>query len=151
MGKDVNLEENRYTTQIIGRVPSEVWDILGLTMENKEVFIYPGAIRHIKKRHPHAFKLYLKKIPEVIQYPDYIGMSSQNPKRIELIRKYKDNVLVALKVDENYNLFVSSMYIIENSRVEKRVEYGRLQPIKLEKLSIQKKQKYRNPAQYERY
>ncbi|MEG0012830.1 MAG: PBECR2 nuclease fold domain-containing protein [Cellulosilyticaceae bacterium] len=151
MGKNINLEENKDVTQTIGEISYEILELLNLAMENNKIFIYPGAIRHIKRRHPYAFKLYFKKIPEVIAYPDYIGMSSQNPKRIELVRCYKDNILVALKLDENYNLFVSSMYIIEENRIEKRVEYGRLQPIKLEGLNIHNREKNRNPPQYARY
>lgn len=127
MGRAIVIKENKPMIQRIGNIRVEILDILNLTIENRQIVIYPGAVRHIKKRHPHAFKVYFSKIPEVIESPDYVGMSSQDPKRIELIKKYKDSILVALKLDEDSNLFVSSMYIIEENKIDKRLTYGRLE------------------------
>lgn len=140
MGKAVVIKKNKPITQNIGSIRNEILDILELAVENREIVIYPGAVRHIKRRHPHAFKIYFNKIPEVIQSPDYVGMSSQNPQRIELVKKYKDNILVALKLDGDQHLFVSSMYIIEENRIDKRVAYGRLEPVSLAEVKVDKEQ-----------
>ena len=139
------LEENKYTTQIAGVLGEEIIDKLAIEVDNREILIYPGAIKHIKKRHPHAFRCYFRKMPEIIGSPDFIGTSGQNPKRIECVKQYKDSILVALKYNDDNQLFVSSMYIIEESRIEKRVSYGRL--VRVERtISSHKanKQRYRN-------
>lgn len=130
MGKSIILRQNKNATQRIGIIPNEITSTLNLPDRSEQIVIYPSAILHIKKRHPHAFKLYFQKIPEVIQSPDFIGVSGESPKRIELIKKYKETILVALKFDEDNNLVVSSMYIIEEHRVQKRLEYGRLAAVK---------------------
>lgn len=142
MGRAIVIKENKPMTQSIGNIRVEILDRLNLPIENRQIVIYPGAVRHIKKRHPHAFKVYFNKIPEVIESPDYVGMSSQDPKRIELIKKYKDNILVALKLDDESNLFVSSMYIIEENRIDKRVTYGRLELVSIIEMKEQGKDDY---------
>ncbi|MGL6175071.1 MAG: PBECR2 nuclease fold domain-containing protein [Cellulosilyticaceae bacterium] len=151
MGRNNIIEENKLSAQPVGILRDEILDRLKLQIENTQIIIYPGAVRHIKKKHPHAFKMYFSKIPEIIQDPDYIGISSQKPQRIELIKKYKDNILLALKFDENYNLFISSMYIIEETRIDKRLTYGRLEAIKLEQQNAYKKGKYKNLVKTLRY
>lgn len=151
MSKNIVIEENKFNAQTVGMIRNEVLEKLELQIENKQIIIYPGAVRHIKRRHPHAFKMYFSKIPEVIQNPDYIGVSSQSPKRIELVKKYKDTILVALKFDDDLNLFVSSMYIIEDNRVDKRIVYGRLEAIKSMDYEENKKGKYKNMPKYIRY
>lgn len=145
MKKHIVLEENKYVTQIAGILGEEVAEKLDLEGKQKEILIYPGAIKHIKKRHPHAFKCYFRKMPEILGDPDYIGMSGQNPARIEIVKRYKDSILVALKYNENNQLFVSSMYIIEDNRIEKRMSYGRLMPIEVTSTTQKAtKQRYKN-------
>ncbi len=127
--KDV-LEENHYITQVAGVLKGEILEKIALQQITQTIIVYPGAIQHMKKRHPHAFRLYFRKIPEILAYPDFIGLSGKDgQKRIEVVKQYKDSILLALKYNDKGELFVSSMYIIEEKRIEKRKSYGRLIPI----------------------
>lgn len=145
MTKKITLTETKYTTQLAGYLSEKVMEELNLCEKIREVVIYPGAIKHIKNRHSHAFKAYFNKIPMIIEEPDYVGISGKGEKRLEFVKQYKDYVLVALKYNDEGMLFVSSMYIIEPNRVVKREDYGRLTKILYESNSYRKhKQKYKN-------
>ncbi len=144
MAKNIQIEEKKTTTQKVGELREDIKTLLKLSKESQKIIIYPGVIKHIKRKHPHAFKHYFHKIPEIIASPDYVGITARNYVRIEYIKRFKDPVLVALKYDDHQNLFVSSMYIIEESRVEKRLEIERIVPV-IEGVHVRaKKQKYRN-------
>ncbi|MGL5675986.1 MAG: PBECR2 nuclease fold domain-containing protein [Cellulosilyticaceae bacterium] len=145
MKRQAVLEESKYKTQIAGVLEEAIATLLQVEVNQNEILIYPGAIKHMKKRHPHAFREYFKKVPEILANPDYVGMSGQNPTRIEFVKQYKESILVALKYNEDNQLFVSSMYIIEDNRIEKRMHYGRLMPSPIGKTTQkEQKQKYRN-------
>lgn len=132
MTPKIIVTEACYKTQLVGYLEGET-----------KVVIYPGAIRHIKRRHRYAFKKYFTKLPMIIDAPDYRG--NKNGESIELIKKYKDYVLVALKYNEKEELFVSSMYIIEAYRIEKRLEQGKMtKVVQRNESQKQRKQSYKN-------
>lgn len=143
--KVIHIEERRYTTQCVGEIKGEIVDLLKLEVESKKIIIYPGSIQHIKRKHQHAFKSYFHRIPDIINNPDYVGISGNGAIRLEFVKKFKDSILVAIKYDDHNNLFVSSMYIIEDTTIDKRVAYGRLIEIPMQGIPVkEKKQKYRN-------
>ena len=144
MSRKMHIEMNKNTTQVVGKLREDIKELFNLPKEMSEIVIYPGAIKHIKRKHPHAFKLYFHKIPQIIAEPDYVGMSEHHTMRIEYIKYLKEPILLALKYDGYKNLFVSSMYIIEASRVEKRIETQRIVPIVQGEHYKTQKQKYKN-------
>ncbi|MGL4363423.1 MAG: PBECR2 nuclease fold domain-containing protein [Cellulosilyticaceae bacterium] len=147
MKKQRELKISNYNTQVAGKIHEEIENLLQIDVNEYEILLYPGVIKHIKKRHTYAFKNYFKKIVEIISQPDFIGRSTENKNRFEFIKKYKDNVLLAMKVNENKQIFISSMYIIEGNRIEHRINDGRLIDMK-NKLTISKplKSRYKNKS-----
>ncbi|MGL4738220.1 MAG: PBECR2 nuclease fold domain-containing protein [Cellulosilyticaceae bacterium] len=139
----VLLKEDNYITQEVGELRLEIVEKLGLEVKERRIVLYPGGIKHMKNRHYRAYKSYFKKIPDIIQNPDYAGISLSEERCIELVKKYDAYVLVAIKWDDQGRLFVSSMYMMDDNRIENRVLYGKL--LSVPKTSTrQKMQKYRN-------
>lgn len=131
----------REVVQCIGRLPRNLSEMLCPEGQTAEIFIDEGTIRHIKRRHPYTYRTYFEKLCEVLSEPDYIGLYGLGANRVELVKKYKDIVLVALKVDDILGVFVSSMYIIEPHRIEKRIAYGKLKAVNQYNTNAKKKGK----------
>lgn len=129
----------REVIQCIGKLPDDLSEMLCLEGGCMEIFIDERAIRHIKKRHPYTYKTYFDKLSEILSAPDYIGIQGLVANRFELVKQYKDTLLVALKIDEMFRIFVSSMYIIESHRIEKRIAYGKLKVVDRSKTEYKRK------------
>lgn len=92
---------------------------------------FPGAIKHIKKRHPGIFEQYYELIPDIIESPDYVGQNPREPSTsVELIKLVSEHLLLAVKLDPSGYLYVSTLYDLNNGmiKVQKRLKSGRLIP-----------------------
>ena len=81
----------------------------------------------LKRNHVKCLK-YIDYIPDIITNPDYIGVNpnEKDTQSMELIKCYKDNVLIGIKLDKSNNyLYVSTMYNITDSKVQRRLHSGR--------------------------
>lgn len=103
--------------------------ILGIDIQEKEIYRSKGLPAHmIKRKHEKCLK-YIDFIPDIIANPDYIGINpnESNAKSIELIKRYKDNVMIGIKVEpENKYLYVSTMHDIQESKIQRRLFSGRI-------------------------
>ena len=82
----------------------------------------------LKSKHAKCLK-YIDYIPDIVKNPDYIGVNpnEKGTESIELIKKYKDNVMIGIKLDkDNDYLYVSTMHDIQESKIERRLHSGRL-------------------------
>ena len=81
----------------------------------------------LKSRHERCLR-YIDYIPEIISHPDYIGVNPNETEcSIELVKKYRENILIGIKLDKNEKyLYVSSMYDVPESKVQRRLHSGRL-------------------------
>lgn len=110
--------------------------ILGISIEEKEIYRSKGLPTHIVKRKHYKVLKYIDYIPEIIATPDYIGINpnENGTQSIELVKRYKDNVLIGVKVDkENEILYVSTMYDIQESKIQRRLFSGRLKEVSVDK------------------
>lgn len=100
--------------------------LLGLRLPCGNVFQSEGLLKHIAKRHPHCLQ-YIDQITEILDNPDYVGKNPAETDSVEFVKCYEDNILVAVKLDirQNY-LYVASLYDIKQSKLERRVNSGRL-------------------------
>jgi hypothetical protein len=126
---------NATTIQIVGELNLEAIKLLiGVEFPVPEVHMYPGAIKHAKKRHPGIIEQYGHLIPDIISNPDYIG---QNPKEtvpsLELIKLINPHLILAIKLDPSGYLFVGTFFDLKNGpeKVKKRLTSGRLKPYTL--------------------
>ena len=110
-------------------------EILGINIVEKEIYRSKGLPTHIVKRKHYKVLKYIDYIPDIIAEPDYIGVNpnENGTESIELIKRYKDNVLVGIKVDkENGNLYVSTMMDLQESKIERRLHSGRIKEFPVE-------------------
>ena len=86
-----------------------------------------GLIIHIRNR-AHNFGLaYFDEIGEIIKHPDFIGHNTRHLNSFELIKKYDDNIQIAIKLDnENGYWYVASVYDISQAKLERRLHSGRI-------------------------
>lgn len=95
------------------------------------LFAAPGVIRHVQK-HLSEFSDKEKEdiistMKDIFNNPDYVG---QHPKKIgqalEVIKKLDNNILLSIEIDktEGYN-YVSSMYVITQSKLDRRIQSNR--------------------------
>lgn len=125
------VNPNSKKTQIVGILPQKILDHFNIQCPSAEVKIFPGAIKHIKKRHPGIFEQYYELIPNIIESPDYVGQNPREPSTsVELIKVVSEHLLLAVKLDPSGYLYVSTLYDLNNGmiKVQKRLKSGRLIP-----------------------
>ena len=78
---------------------------------------------------------YIDYIPDIIDNPDYIGINpnENGTQSIELIKRYRDNVMIGIKLDkDNDYLYVSTMHDIQESKIQRRLYSGRIKEFKVD-------------------
>ena len=86
-----------------------------------------GLATHVQNHHPDSGTSLLSHIPTIISSPDYIGKHPREADSIELVKNIGDNVLVCIKLDSKNNyLYVASVYEISQSKLNNRLNSGRL-------------------------
>jgi len=122
---------NATTTQVVGELNIEaIKRLTGVDFPVAQVQMYPGAIKHVKRRHPGIIEQYGHLIPDMIANPDYVGQNPSEPDSVELIKFVSPHMLLAIQLDPSGYLFVSSFYDLKNgpAKVQKRLTSGRLKP-----------------------
>ena len=113
----------------VGKYNTKFNDILGLRIDELEIYRSKGLPTHmIKSKHFKALR-YIDYIPEIIKIPDYIGVNpnENGTESVELIKRYKDNILIGIKLDkENGYLYVSTMHDIQEAKINRRLHSGRI-------------------------
>lgn len=116
----------------VGNYNEQFNKILNINIVPNKIMRSKGLISHlIKRKHFIALK-YIDFIPEIIKNPDYIGVNpnENNNNSIELVKCFKDNILLGIKVSPNKDeLYVSTMFDIPNSKLKRRLHSKRLVPI----------------------
>ncbi len=123
----------------VGKYDTRNNDILGIQLNELMIYRSKGLPAHIiKRKHFNCLK-YIDYIPEIIESPDYIGVNpNESGVSIELVKGYKDNVMIGIKLDVDGNyLYVSTMHDVQQSKVERRLHSGRLKKYQLDKTKTQ--------------
>ncbi|MGL4738403.1 MAG: hypothetical protein ACRCW2_13210 [Cellulosilyticaceae bacterium] len=116
----------------VGRYKKEFNDILNTELPCKEIYQSIGLVNHVERRHLNCVK-YMESIAEIIDCPDYIGVNPKELNSIELIKRYEDNVLVAIKLDiQDEYLYIASVYDIKEVKIARRLHSGRIKEFKLD-------------------
>lgn len=117
--------------QLVGQLDiDKIHNLTGVLLSKNGVYIYPGAIKHIKRRHPGVFEKYGDLIPDIITTPDYVGKNPSEPNSVELYKIVEDHLLLAIKCDPKGYTYVSSLYSLNNGpyKIQKRLKSGRIIP-----------------------
>ena len=101
--------------------------LLGTDFPAFTIYRSKGLLTHlINKRHFTAAK-YIDYLPEIIQSPDYAGFYNES---IELIKMYKDNIFISIKLDEKKDQhYVATMFDTKMEKIESYVRSGRLKKV----------------------
>jgi hypothetical protein len=112
----------------VGKYNLKFNEILGIDMEELEIFRSKGLPSHMVKRKHYKCLKYIDYIPDIISDPDYVGVNpNEQGMSMELIKRYADNVMIGIKLDigEKY-LYVSTMHDIQESKIQRRLFSGRI-------------------------
>jgi hypothetical protein len=103
-------------------------DLLNINITQTQIYRSEGLGIHLIKRDHQNCLQYLDRISDIIKSPDYIGINpNEKDASIELIKQYDDNVLIGIKVDKSADLlYVSTMYTVQQSKLERRIHSGRI-------------------------
>ena len=78
------------------------------------------------KKHQNCLS-YIDNVKEIIEKPDYISVNSRIPNSIEFIKRFSDLILLSVNLDcKNGYLYVSSLYDIEEAKLERKRHSGKL-------------------------
>ena len=113
---------------LVGKHNKRINDILGLNLDELDIFRSSGLIAHLLKRKHYSAIKYLDKIPDIIQNPDYVGINpNENGVSYELVKQIKDHFVLGIKLESNGKyLFVSTFHRIAEKDVNKQLNSGRL-------------------------
>ena len=101
---------------------------MGIEIDELNIYRSKGLPAHmVKRKHFNCLK-YIDYIPEIIQNPDYIGINpNEDGKSIEIIKRYKDNVMIGIKLDtDGEYLYVSTVHDVQKSKIKRRLHSGRI-------------------------
>lgn len=130
-------KETKEIYEKVGNIAENI-ALLGEFNYRGEVYISPGAQRHIERKHGQVLGRAIienitQYITEIIEQPEYVGRHpNKQGTSLELVRKIDKNVLVAIEVDlkENY-IYVASMYPITAGKLANRMNSGRFKKVNI--------------------
>ena len=112
----------------VGKYNLKFNEILGIEIDELNIYRSKGLPAHMVKRKHFNCLRYIDYIPEIIESPDYIGINpNENGKSIEIIKRYKDNVMIGIKLDtDGEYLYVSTVHDVQESKIKRRLHSGRI-------------------------
>ncbi len=115
---------------VVGKYNPEFNKKLNLNITAEEIVRSKGLPTHLIKHGHHNCLKYIDYISDIIENPDYIGVNpNEKGESLELVKRYKNNILIGLKVDSTQNnLYVSTMYEVQQTKLERRIFSNRLVP-----------------------
>jgi hypothetical protein len=107
-------------------------EILGLKLEELDIYRSTGLQQHlIKRKHIGCLK-YIESITDMLENPDFVGVNpnEKHTESFELVKRYDENIVLGVKlsVDSGY-LYVSTIYEIQESKIARRLHSGRLHKV----------------------
>ena len=101
--------------------------ILGTDFPAFSIYRSKGLLAHLINRKHFTAAKYIDYLPEIISDPDYAGCNSES---IELVKIYKDNVFISIKLDKKKNKhYVATMFDAKTGKIDAYVQSGRLKKV----------------------
>lgn len=133
MSKKLDLNSKK-EPKFVGMLMKIHIDILGLDMNEKQILIWNDRLKYIEK-HKSDFdsekewKKHVESIPEIIEYPDYIGLHPSN-NSIQFIKTIDKNMLVGVRIKNKGKLVVRTAYPISNENLQIYLKSGTIKSVK---------------------
>lgn len=98
------------------KISNEIKEIFNIEIENdKIIYSREGLYKNILKRNHNDVIKYFDNLEDIVNNPDYIGMSNRNNSTsFEYVKCYEDNVLVAVRLNKKKGFFLYSKYVYYN-------------------------------------
>lgn len=120
----------------IAHISQEVIDLLELDITpNTPVFIGETNLAHIKSRHPYEYDKYLPDIGNIINQPDYVGLSRRDSS-ILFVKLYEINgeyIRVAVRITSGGKCYAKTLHLLSTCNTERYLEKGTLKKLDINK------------------
>lgn len=120
----------------IAHIFQEVIDLLELDITpNTPVFIGETNLAHIKSRHPYEYDKYLPDIGNIINQPDYVGLSRRDSS-ILFVKLYEINgeyIRVAVRITSGGKCYAKTLHLLSTCNTERYLEKGTLKKLDINK------------------
>lgn len=120
----------------IAHISQEVIDLLELDITpNTPVFIGETNLEHIKSRHPYEYDKYLPDIGNIINQPDYVGLSRKDSS-ILFVKLYEINgeyIRVAVRITSGGKCYAKTLHLLSTCNAERYLEKGTLKKLDINK------------------
>ena len=111
----------------IAELPNSLRTFLQIQKTAIKIYRSKGLLAHLLKRKHYKAAKYLDYISEIITSPDYAGVFDNE---IELIKIFKDNIFLSIKLDASKDIYyVSTLFDVNQSKIESYCKSGRLKKI----------------------
>ncbi|MBR1670247.1 MAG: hypothetical protein IJ695_06060 [Butyrivibrio sp.] len=101
--------------------------LLGTDFQPFTIYRSKGLLTHLINRKHFTAAKYIDYLPEIIDSPDYAGYYDG---KIELVKIYKDNIFISIKVDDkNHQYYVATVFDVKMGKIESYVKSGRLKKV----------------------
>lgn len=94
-------------------------------INSRTIIMWKDRIEHLKKHSYDASNMTVEElcslIPEIIENPDYLGIRKKDLS-IQFIKKYSNNILVAVRMDNKGKLLFRTMYTITESQLSDYIQ-----------------------------
>ena len=108
----------------IGQLNKDVISILGVSASDVKIYRSKGLLTHLMKRKHYKAAKYVDYISDIIEKPDYAGMTDG---QIELIKIFKDNIFLSIKLDVAKQIYyVATIFDVSQSKIKAYCKSGRL-------------------------
>lgn len=90
-------------------------------IKSNDIIMWDDRMEHIAKHRMnfsniYDFDDYVKRIPEIVNEPDYIGVRDKD-NSLQFIKQYNDNILVAVRVNTKGNLSLRTLYPVSDGQI----------------------------------
>lgn len=99
-------------------------NLLGIQTQNFKIYRSKGLLAHLLKRKHYTAAKYLDYLPEIINNPDYAGITAG---QIELVKCFKDNIFLSIKLDQTKSIYyIATVFDVKKSKIDSYCRSGRL-------------------------
>lgn len=96
-------------------------------IKGRTIIMWKDRVEHLKKHGYETTNMSVEDmcslIPEIIEKPDYLGVRKKDMS-IQFIKRYSDNMLVAVRMDSKGKLLFRTMYTITDSQLSDYLRKG---------------------------
>lgn len=111
----------------VSELNENICTLLNLPLKTIKVYRSKGLLSHLLKRKHFIAIKYLDFLEDILHNPDYIGTFEN---QIELVKQFKDNIFVSIKLDEKKEIFyISTIFDVSNAKIQSYCKTGRLKKI----------------------